>query len=486
MSDILKGGRLSSTREDVVAFTSSIESDAKLLKAVLMINRAHVIMLAQQGILTSEIGTKLLAGLHDLSSLTLRDDVEDVHVALEEAITTRLGPEVGGNLHVAKSRNDQVATAIRIELRRSLLELMSSLEGVQAALIDLARRNIETIILGYTHLQPAQPVTFAHYLMAYVDALKRGLQRVLELFERVNLCPMGAGALATSSFPIDRECVADLLGFDDVLENSIDAVSGRDFVLETLGALAITAADISRFAEDMIIWASPHFGLIVLPEEFVSTSSIMPQKKNPDVLEVIRARAGVALGNFVTATTIMKGLPSSYNLDLQEITPKLWESLESSISSLRILSELIQHLKVVEKDFEHTQLHFATATELANLLVRKHSVPFRSAYKIVGRLVSELIDSGLSMRDADSSMIEKIAKDSMGVTLKIDATDLETVTDIKSIVGMYDVRGGPAPSEVKRMIGNREKHLKRRRSDLKRRIHTLEQKEQALMQRVTL
>ena len=247
-------------------------------------------------------------------------------MAVEEAVLKETGPEVGGNLHIAKSRNDQVTTAIRMQLRNELVGLMLQVLDMQRSLLETAAKHVDTVILEYTHLQAAQPVTFAHYLLSHVQALERDLNRLQGAYERVNMCPLGAGALATTSFPISRQRTAALLGFDSVLENSIDAVGSRDFILETQSALTLLAVNLSRLAEDLIIWSSQEFGTVELPDEFTSTSSIMPQKKNPEVLEVIRARASYALGDFVASAAALKSLPTVYNLDFQEVTPKLWAS----------------------------------------------------------------------------------------------------------------------------------------------------------------
>ncbi|HLE75323.1 MAG TPA: argininosuccinate lyase, partial [Candidatus Bathyarchaeia archaeon] len=265
MSKILHGGRIASLRKDVAKFTSSIKDDVKLSKAVVDINKAHVIMLMEQKIIKWSDGAKLLEALTKHSDIKLDSSAEDVHMALEEAVLKEAGWEVGGNLHIAKSRNDQVATAIRMELRKNLLSLMLSVVQMQESIAGKAEKHTKTVILGYTHLQPAQPVTFAHYLLSHFDALGRDLQRLQETYARVNLCPMGAAALATTSFPINRERVAELLGFNGIVENSIDAVGSRDFILETTAALTLIAVNLSRLAEDLIVWSSPDFGVIELP-----------------------------------------------------------------------------------------------------------------------------------------------------------------------------------------------------------------------------
>ena len=383
LSELLRGGRLTSVRKDVVKFTSSMKSDRKLLKSVVQINEAHVIMMMEQKIIEWPNGVKLLQALSEMEcKIKLRPNLEDVHIAIEEEVNKNVGSEIGGNLHIAKSRNDQVATALRMELRKSLTDLMNSVVRLQETLLQLAEKNVKTIIPGYTHMQPAQPVTLAHYLLSYVDALERSLNRLEENYQRVNLCPMGAGALASTSFPIDRERMSSLLGFNGVLENSIDAVGSRDFILETMANLTLMAVDLSRLVEDLIVWSSPDFGIIELPDGFSSTSSIMPQKKNPDVLEVIRARMSHMLGNFVTAATTMKALPSGYNLDFQEVTPRLWESMEIMLDSLDMLSKLVIHLNIKKDAFNKSFLIFSTSTELVNMLVRKCKIPSEQRIKL--------------------------------------------------------------------------------------------------------
>ena len=480
-SRLLRGGRLTSVRRDVVKFTSSIKSDRRLLKAVIKINKAHVAMLMEQKIIEWSTGARLLQALSELKSkMKLKSSLEDVHVAVEEEVNKKVGPEIGGNLHVAKSRNDQVSTAIRMELRENLLYLMISVMKLQEALTKLAEKHVRTVVPGYTHLHPAQPVTFAHYLLSYVDMLERDLHRLEETYQRVNLCPMGAGALATSSFPINRDRVAELLGFSEILENSIDAVSSRDFVLETMADLTIIAVDISRLVEDLILWSSPDFGIIELPDRFSSTSSIMPQKKNPDVLEVIRAKMSHVLGNFLTSATTMKALPSGYNMDFQEITPRLWESLENVTSSLDMLSKLVANLKVFKNVFSKPLVSFSTSTELANTLVRKYKVPFRTAHKIVGSLIRILTEYKLTFSDVTLELLHKVAQDSSGLSLNINVEDIQESTDLLKFVESHKARGGPSPTEVKRMLKVRKQWTGLSKSNLSKKKLELDEADNRL------
>ena len=472
-SKMLHGGRLGSIREDVAKFTSSIKDDARLADAVLAINKAHVVMLMEQKIIKWQDGAKILKALAKQSSSKLDSSAEDVHMALEEAVLNETGPEVGGNLHIAKSRNDQVATAIRMQQRKELLSMAFNVLDMQQSLLETAEKHVDTVILEYTHLQPAQPVTFAHYLLSHFDALGRDLQRLQGAYERVNLCPLGAGALATTSFPINRKRTAELLGFSDVLENSIDAVGSRDFIVETIAALTLIAVNLSRLAEDLIIWSSPEFGTVELPDEFTSTSSIMPQKKNPEVLEVIRARASYVLGDYVAATAALKSLPTTYNLDFQEITPKLWASIDNLSSSLRIFAKLIPNLKVSANVEGKASAGFVGATELANMLVRKYNVPFRTAHKIAGALVKSLIESKQTLQDATPELLQKVAQDSAGLKLTVKEEDIVECTNPRKLVETYKVQGGPSPVEVERALTQRKKNLtleKNKVSELKQEL----------------
>ncbi len=463
---MLHGGRLGNVREDIAKFTSSRKDDARLADAVLAINKAHVVMLMEQKIIQWQDGTKILSALQKQDSQKLDPNAEDVHMAVEEAVLAETGPDVGGNLHIAKSRNDQVTTAIRMALRKELLNMIQQVIDMQESLLSTANKHTKTVILAYTHLQPAQPVTFAHYLLSHVNGLGRDLQRLRNVYEHVNLCPLGAGALATTSFPINRKTTAELLGFDAVLENSIDAVGSRDFILETQSALTLLAVNLSRLAEDLIIWSSPEFGTVELPDEFTSTSSIMPQKKNPEVLEVIRARASYALGDFVASAAALKSLPSTYNLDFQEITPKLWASIDNLAASLTIFMKLIPNLKVSSNVEGKAAAGFVGATELANMLVRKYNVAFRTSHKIVGALVKALIDSKQTLLNATPELLNKIGQEAAGIKLTVKKADIVECTNPGKLIETYKVQGGPSPAEVERAITSTNKTLTQTKTNI--------------------
>ncbi len=452
MSSLFRGGRIESTKKEVSRFISSIKDDVKLLKHVVEINKAHTVMLMEQKIIDEEDAVKILKALK-LGEFKVKPWLEDIHVCVEEEVIKRV-KEAGENLHIAKSRNDQVATAIRMELREELIDLMNTIIDFQTKLLTKAEKHVSTIIRGYTHLRPAQPTTFAHYLMYHFDVFQRHFERLAECYRRVNVCPMGAAALATTSFPINRERVAELLGFDKVLENSMDAVSSRDFVMETLAILSMIAIEISRLVEDLIIWSAPEFNLIDIPDEFCSTSSIMPQKRNPDVLEVIRARMSYVVGNFAICALILKSLPSGYNLDFQEVTPKLWESLAKITEALKILSKLIAQCKPIQ-DLKNPNISFSTFTELVRVLFQKYHIPFRTAHKVVGALVRKLVQEGLNPEDLTSEMLGEVAKEVASINLKVDEDDIKSSIDVINFVKMHNVLGGPSPIEMRKMIRSR-------------------------------
>ncbi|KYH42665.1 MAG: argininosuccinate lyase [Candidatus Bathyarchaeota archaeon B63] len=481
MSDLLRKGRLGPARRDVVRFVSSAKDDEKILKQIVDINRAHIVMLVESGIISSEEGGRILKALTGLDEkVELKPEDEDAHVAVEEQVIKEVGPEVGGNLNLAKSRNDQVSTAIRMKLREEILRTAEAVIGLQEALIRKAEDGVETIMVGYTHLQPAQPITTAHYFIAQFDALQRSLERLREAYSRVNECPMGAGALATTSFPISRGRVAELLGFDGVLENSLDAVSSRDFLLEALAVLSVLAVDLSRIAEDLVVYSTWEFGVVELPDEYAFTSSIMPQKKNPDVLEVIRARMGLIIGDFAASAAVLKALPTGYNLDFQEATPRLWAAAETATWCLRMLADVVLNLKVRSVAETRPELSFLAATELANMLFRDHGVPFRTAHRIVGSAVKRLIGGGKALRDLTPEVLEEAALEILGSPLKVDGEEIMRIVDLSRCVESCSVMGGPSRREAEGMLKERRRLLACSREWVSRRIERLKSAEARL------
>jgi argininosuccinate lyase len=310
-------------------------------------------------------------------------------------------------------------------------------------------------MVGYSHLQHAQPTTFAHHLLSYAQALKRDYGRLKDAYERMDLCPLGSAALTTTSFPINRYRTAELLGFSGPMENSIDGVSSRDFIAETVFALTLLGTTLSKISEELIIWSSYEFQMVELADEFSSTSSIMPQKKNPDVAEIVRAKTAVLNGELVTILTIIKSLPQSYNRDLQEVTPHLWKSTDTMSSALKITREMLASAKFKGvRGEELARANFSAATELADLMVREGGLPFRTAHQIVGRTVTIALDKDMRAEDIDARFLDEISKEITGKTLGIDESIVKKALDPVEIVNSRQVIGGPAPSQVKEVIGN--------------------------------
>jgi argininosuccinate lyase len=419
-------------------------------------------MLVKTGSLTPGEGKALTDALTGLKGkiTAIPPEMEDVHMVVEDEVTRRVGEEVGGKLHTGKSRNDQVATALRMRLRSFIIDICEAVIGLQGTILERASENLSVVMPGFTHLQHAQPITVGHYFMAYFDMFGRSLERLLGCYTRVNLSPMGAAALAGTGYPIDRELVANYLGFDGLLENTLDAVASRDFCLEAVSVLSIMMADLSRIAEEFVIWSSYEFSYIEMPDDHSSTSSIMPQKKNPVTSEMMRAKSGDVFGELASMIMIMKGLPLTYNLDMQEVTPHMWRACEASLLSLRVMSDLIRKVKFREERLKSVvQTGFSVATEVADVLVREGRLPFRKAHHVVGSMVRNLCASSSSLSEVDSQRLSDMVFERAGVRLS--TSSIQKATDPLMNVNIRKTQGGPAISEVKRMLAVRKKSLVR-------------------------
>ncbi len=447
VKDILHVGRLGNFDKGVAKYTSSIDIDGRLLPAVIAINSAHVIMLFEQKILDHETAAELLRGLKRIpKNLDLQDLLEDVHMNVEDYLISTAGTNVGGMLNIGKSRNDQVATALRMSLREKLLSLGESILTLEKSILGQAEKNTDSPMPGYTHLQRGQPVTLGHHLLAHFDSLDRNFVRLIDCYFRVNLSPMGAGALASSGFSINRKRVAQLLGFDSILENSLDAVSSRDFATEAIYLCAQIMTDISRLAEEVILWSTKEFSFAEISDRHSSTSSMMPQKKNAIVPEIFRAKTSQVVGDLVSALGVLKALPLSYNLDLQELTRNLWSSSDKTVSSLRVIAEVIESMKFDTQKLlvAVTTDDFLYATELADYLVHKFKLPFREAHKRVGNLVKyceKKSDSGQFKR-LDGSTLAEI----LGV--KITKSEIDQITNPLQTLEKRKAIGSPNPKLV--------------------------------------
>ncbi len=394
--------------KEVNDFNSSIKFDGRMFESDITGSIAHATMLGHQGIISvsdSNLICKTLAEiLEDIKSgnLKLDPEAEDIHMFVEAELTKRIG-EVGKRLHTSRSRNDQVALDIRIELKKDILEIKKLLNNLLNSIIDLAEKNKETIMPGYTHLQRAQPITYANYLLAYAYMLKRDLGRFEDTYKRMNYSPLGACALAGTTYPIDRKLVADKLGFDGVMMNSLDSVSDRDSVVELASAISICMMHLSRFSEEIILHCSWEFKFIDLDDAYSTGSSIMPQKKNPDIAELVRGKTGRVYGDLITLLTMLKGLPLAYNKDMQEDKEAIFDSVDTLKQCLKIFTPMLNTIKVNKENMRNAAAKgFINATDLADYLVKK-GMAFRDAYKISGTIVAYCIEN--------NTILEKVSLD---------------------------------------------------------------------------
>ncbi|MCM3799521.1 argininosuccinate lyase [Caldibacillus thermoamylovorans] len=389
----LWGGRFTKeTNQLVEKFTASIEFDQKLALEDIEGSLAHVEMLGSCGIIPAKDVEQIKKGLTSIREKVLNHEVsfsvedEDIHMNIERMLIEEIGP-VGGKLHTGRSRNDQVATDMHLYLRNQTKEIIELIRFVQEAIISQAKQHVETILPGYTHLQRAQPISFAHHLLAYFWMLERDKERLQDSLKRINWSPLGAGALAGTTFPIDRQFSAKQLGFETVYPNSLDAVSDRDFILEFLSIASILMMHISRLSEELVLWSSQEFQFVELDDSFCTGSSIMPQKKNPDVPELLRGKTGRVYGNLIGLLTTLKGLPLAYNKDLQEDKEGMFDTVETLAGSLQLLAPMIETMTVKRENmYKAVSQDYSNATDLADYLAGK-GIPFREAHEIIGRIV---------------------------------------------------------------------------------------------------
>ncbi|UZJ80297.1 argininosuccinate lyase [Fictibacillus sp. KU28468] len=420
MTTKLWGGRFTEAAEQWVdEFGASISFDKELVEEDLAGSIAHVTMLSKCGIITEEEAETIRGGLQTLlkkaqnGELEYEVDYEDIHLNLEKLLTDEVGP-VGGKLHTARSRNDQVATDIHLYMKKQVSSFIEQINQLQTVLVSLAEEHVETILPGYTHLQRAQPVSFAHHIMAYFWMFQRDKERLSDSMKRIDLCPLGAGALAGTTFPIDRAFTAQLLGFEDIYQNSLDAVSDRDFLVEFCSNASLVMMHLSRFCEELILWSSQEFQFVEISDSFATGSSMMPQKKNPDMAELIRGKTGRVYGSLTTLLTVLKGLPLAYNKDMQEDKEPLFDAVTTLKGSLSIFTGMIESITVRQENMQKAvSADFSNATELADYLVNK-GIPFREAHEIVGKLVLTCIQKNVYLLDlsfdhylAASSCFEK-------------------------------------------------------------------------------
>ena len=446
----LWGGRFQKeTDSQVNDFNSSISFDQRLYKQDITGSMAHAAMLGQQGIISQEDAQAIIAGLSGIladieaGKVEFSADNEDIHMNIETILTQRIG-DAGKRLHTARSRNDQVALDTKLYTKEQIPQLLEQLTALEKVLVAKAKDNLDTVMPGYTHLQRAQPTTFGHYMMAYANMLKRDVTRLEDCLERMDECPLGAGALATSTYPVDRFDTAEALGFKKPTDNSMDSVADRDYAIELLSALSILMMHLSRFSEEIILWCSWEFKYVELDDAYSTGSSIMPQKKNPDVAELVRGKTGRVYGSLITLLTVMKGIPLAYNKDMQEDKEPVFDAIDTVELCVPVFAAMLDTLTVKEKNMARAASGgFINATDCADYLVKK-GMPFREAYMIVGRLVNMCIRSGESL---DTLPL----KDFRSISALFDE-DVYDALQLKTCVNGRKVYGGPSAESVQTQI----------------------------------
>lgn len=453
----LWGGRFTKEENQLVHnFNASISFDQKLYRQDIEGSIAHVTMLARQEIISEEDREAITEGLQgilrDLESgtLTVTPEYEDIHSFVESQLTERIG-EAGKRLHTGRSRNDQVALDMKLYTRDEIDELDSLVRGLLKVLVDMMEKNLDTYMPGFTHLQKAQPITLAHHLGAYAEMFFRDLSRLHDIRERMNYCPLGAGALAGTTYPLDREYTASLLGFYGATLNSMDSVSDRDYLIELLSALSVISMHLSRFCEEIIIWNTNEYRFVELDDSYSTGSSIMPQKKNPDIAELIRGKTGRVYGALVSLLTTMKGLPLAYNKDMQEDKEAVFGAIDTVKQCLEVFTPMFSTMTLRRDNMRKAASRgFINATDCADYLTKK-GVPFRDAYKTVGRLVNQCIK-------ADETLETMTMRDFAAISNKF-GDDVYDALDLRTCVAERKVIGGPAPQEVTRQIDKIDKFI---------------------------
>lgn len=434
-----------------MAFTSSLDTDIALGYYDVIGSLAHVRMLKKCGILSAEDADLIIDGLKKIivemenGEFEVDESLEDVHTCVESRLTEMIGP-VGGKLHTGRSRNDQVSTDFRLFLKDAILELVGKIEHLRTGMIEVAEEHVDTVMPGMTHLQHAQPVTFAHHLMAYVFKLGRDSSRFMDTYHRLNECPLGSAALAGTTYPIDRQMTSDALGFAKPTENSMDSVSDRDFVADTAYCASMLATHLSSMSEELVLWSSQEFGFVEMDDRYSTGSSIMPQKKNPDIAELIRGRTGRAFGSLMSVLTMLKGLPLTYNRDMQEDKRPILDSLETVVDCTDMMYNMIVTMKVNgDRMADVMDRGFINATDLADYLVTK-DIPFREAHGIVGAAVRYCIEESIGLEELPLEKMKSFSE-------KIDE-DVYDILSVEKCIERRNSYGGTSPSSVNVQITN--------------------------------
>jgi argininosuccinate lyase len=446
------------TAKSVEKFTSSIHYDKRLYPYDIEGSIAHATMLAKQNVISRNESIKIVSALKDIlkdiekGKFKFISTDEDIHMAVERELISRIGEE-GGKLHSARSRNDQIVLDVRLFLRREIESILFLINSLQTALIELAKKEIKTIMPGYTHMQKAQPVLLSHYLLAFVEMFVRDIQRLEESKKRINILPLGAAALAGTSLPIDRSATAKMLKFPAISKNSMDTVSDRDFIAEFIFTASLIMMHLSRFCEDLVLWSSDEFGFVEISDAYTTGSSIMPQKKNPDVAELIRGKTARVYGDLLTIMTLLKGLPMTYNRDLQEDKEPLFDAVDTVKDCLSIFTEMIKNTKF-NNDKMYSAAHggFSTATDIAEYLVRK-GIPFRRSHEIVGKIVAHCLKNKKELENLTLKEYQSFDK--------CFANDIKDIIKLENAVNSRKHTGGTATKTVLQRIKEFEKSIRK-------------------------
>lgn len=460
----LWGGRFTEGVNELVnTFNSSISIDSRMYKEDIEGSLAHVKMLGKQGIIPSEDSKKIVEGLKEIliridnGTIQIDKDAEDIHSFVESILTYYIGDE-GKKLHTGRSRNDQVTLDTKLYLKKYIKIIINEILKLHETLLEKANENINTIMPGYTHMQKAQPITFAHHILAYCEMFKRDIGRLFDSYKRLDEMPLGSGALATSTYPIDREFVASELGFSKITLNSLDSVSDRDYAIETLSALSLIMMHLSRFSEEIILWCTGEFNFIELDDSYSTGSSIMPQKKNPDVAELVRGKTGRVYGDLMNLLTVMKGIPLAYNKDMQEDKEALFDGLDTALLSLQTFNGMIKTMKVKKANMKKSASGgFTNATDVADYLVKK-GMAFRNAHEIVGKIVLHCIDKDIAIDDLSMEEFKNFSP--------IFEEDIYNAIDLLTCVEERSVIGGPSSLSVKMQIEVLKKFIKENKENL--------------------
>jgi argininosuccinate lyase len=444
------------TASSAETFSASIHFDMRLYRHDIAGSKVHAKMLAKVGLISGSELEQILVGLTEIeteiecNTFVFRPELEDIHMNIEKTLVEKVG-QAGEKLHTARSRNDQVALDMRLYLREECLHVIGLLSGLQKGFVGMAREYLGLLMPGYTHLQRAQPVLLSHHLLAYFEMFNRDKQRLSDCLKRINVLPLGSGALAGTSLPIDRDFVAKELGFPEVSANSMDAVSDRDFIVEFLAACGLIQIHLSRFSEELVLWSCQEFDFVEIADRYCTGSSIMPQKKNPDMPELIRGKSGRVVGNLMTVLTVLKGLPMTYNRDLQEDKEPVFDTIDTVNQSLTVMSELLSGLSFNRETLEHaTETGFMTATDLAEYLVRKN-IPFRQAHSIVGKAVAFCIENTEELTD--------LTLEELQVFSDVISEDVFGVLGAEGSANSRSTSGGTAITQVERALESAEAEL---------------------------